>query len=162
MKMTPYNNLQDILATRIGGINELVSAGGAQGRADLSLAQSNASLLRQNYQDLLGEYQGRQAEEQARQAALAAEAAATEDKRRWELNYNLDKYKANKSGGSELGGLGGLLAGLFGGDTATASQNTGGQFTEPPYPSVRNASQQLEYPPGSGVIWSSDGNGGWE
>ena len=99
----------------------------------LKEAQTNsAQLLRQKYQDLLG----------------------VADKK---TNLALDLYKANKSGSG--GGL--SLADLLGASGADTPDG-GGSFEEPPYPSVRNASQQLEYPPGSGVIWSSDGNGGWE
>lgn len=130
---TPYANLSDILSTRQGGIADLIGAAGTNARADLTATTDSAQLLRQRYEDLLGELK---------------------DKR----DYNLDVYKATKEDSG--GGL--TLADLLGATGTDTQDNGGGSYEEPPYPSVRNASQQLEYPSGSGIVWHSDGNGGWE
>jgi len=98
---TPYANLQDILATRQGGINDLISGAGANARADLATANDSASLLRQQYQDLLGEA----------------------DKK---TQLALDVYKTNKSGsgGSEMAGLGDIFAKMLGLGGETTPDNS--------------------------------------
>lgn len=87
---TPYANLQDILATRQGGISDLIQGAGANARADLTTAQNSASLLRQNYEDLLGEAKGRS-------------------------DYALELERMNRSGGgSEIAGLADIFAKMYG------------------------------------------------
>jgi hypothetical protein len=67
---TPYANLQDILATRQGGIENLIGAAGTQARGDLDSATNQASLLQQQYADLLNEA-GIRADNAYKQASLA-------------------------------------------------------------------------------------------
>jgi hypothetical protein len=96
-KYTPYANLQDILATRQGGIENLIGAAGANARADLTASTDQASLLRQQYEDLLG----------------------MADKKT-QLGLDVARMKQSGSGGSDIAGLGEMFAKILGvgGDTA--------------------------------------------
>jgi ABC-type transporter Mla subunit MlaD len=128
---TPYANLQDILATRQGGIQNMIGAASTAAQGDLNTATNQATLLQQQYTDLLNEASMR-SDNAYRQASL------------------------NNSGSSGGGlDLGGILTALTGGE-----ESGGEEYQSPPYTPGR-AGMEVEYPPGSGVVWESDAQGGW-
>ena len=133
--LVPYSNLQDILSGRMGSINNLVGAAGENARADLTAATNAAALSRQNYQDLLD----------------------MADKK---TNLALDLYKTNKSAAGDGEGLDlTSLLKLMTGNTEPAAN---GNLESPPMSSpFGNNSFEREWPSGSGIIWTSDGVGGW-
>lgn len=134
----PYATLTDILNTRKGNISDLVNAGTGAFQSAATAQQNTATQLRQAYQDALSvagsNFEGAKwgYEQTHAKPSSAAAKSPFEDMMQ---NY--------------------LMQQIMGG-----GQTTNQSLQEPPMTSSPNA--QLEYPPGSGTVWVSDGQGGWK
>ena len=139
---TPLNNLNDILANRMGSISDIVGAGTAGFQSDVAAKQGAAATARQSYQDLL-------------------------DLATLNTNLALDVEKMNRSSSDGLN-LNSMYPGFQFNPMTGTWEKTGaggggdqGELVPPPM-STMIKGREVEYPPGSGLIWTSTGNGGWE
>lgn len=96
--LAPVSGLNALFGLEVGGLPDIINSTANAYNAQVVGMGNKATSARQAYQDLLQEAQMRQAQE-------AAAAAAAEDARRWGLTYNLDKYKAEKTGSGAGSGI---------------------------------------------------------
>lgn len=114
------------------------------------------------YNSALGQYnnaaqlalQLQQMQQQANQPQVLSSGQTLYDPNTGQAIYTVPSSAS--SGGSDYSWLGQL----FGGGLTSGNQNTAVQYQEPPY-SPAQAGIKEEYPKGSGIIWVSDGMGGW-
>lgn len=131
----PMLSLSSILGNRMGRIEDVLGAGVRGYSAATDSLVNQAQLAQQNYQDLFDEFKTLE-----------------------ELNQSSAKLKqGSDSGGLDIDNLLKLLG--FGKEDVVP----GSQYQEPIMSSIFGRTDiQVEWPQGSGVIWTSDGMGGWE
>lgn len=152
----PMLALSNIYGNRMGRIQDTIGAGANAYKSQVMASQAKAENARQLYSDLLTEYvKG----EDIRQADESSKLA------REKFDWDKAHPSGNGDGDNPLEILTNIIAAeeklgmdLNGDGIIGAPQQS---FQEPPYKSNPYQSQQIEYPPKSGVFWTGDGQGGW-
>jgi hypothetical protein len=142
----PYQTMADILQQRMGSISDMVGAGTGAFNAATIAAQNQAQQEAQSLESLMKIAQLKQ--------------AAFENTR----NYNLDYYNATKpreyAPKEPKSAFEQMVEKLLM-DSLDNKDNTQSELQEPPMSPARGG-VKYEYPPGSGVIWVSNDQGGWD
>jgi hypothetical protein len=137
-KSLPMLSLSSILGNRYGRIEDIMGAGTRAFQAQSAAQLAGATEKRQTYTDLLNEYLQT---EQLRQ-------------RERELDISASKGTGSMSFTDALAALQALMN--------PGGNDQGQNLESPPMSSSYGRTDiEYEYPQGSGVIWTSDGKGGW-
>lgn len=137
----PYATLTDILSQRMGNIADIIGQGTGAFQAATTAAQGEASIAQQGYQNALN------------LAQLLANAAQTEE----ELRLREAELNKPSGGGSDMGSLLGLLAGLIPGAGGEEPSPTEPKPSGPPSASLRARGITIRSP-GAQWYWDPEYN----
>ncbi len=145
--LIPMLSYSSLYGQRMGRIEDTIGAGTRAYQAESARKESTAKAASDLYTNLLNEYVSLQ-QLNLRQQEINKPAAGG-------MDFGIDKtMMAEIVSGKDLDGDG-LIGGIF------PAEETGQQYESPPMSSGPVAGNEVEYPKGSGIIWISDGRGGW-
>lgn len=139
----PMLSLSNIYGNRLGRIQDIIGAGTNAYTSAMTAEQAKAEQARQLYTDLLKEY-------------VTSENLASQ-KQADDLAWQKFMYDQSSGDGDIYDQI--LMSYLGGGMGGTS---VGGDMYESPPMTPSFAGQEMEWPQGSGVIWVSNNQGGWE
>lgn len=142
-KSLPMLSLSSILGQRFGRVEDTIGAGTRAYQADVAAKQAAAQTAQQLYESLLNEY------------TTSEQLRGNQEDR----TLAREKFEWDKKDGGGGGGLADLLPLLLANQLNVPTEEQS-QYQEPPM-STMEVGLEKEWPVGSGVIWVSDGKGGW-